>query len=119
MGVGAGVLLACWGLSFFWHVDDAVVRRLEAIAKQTAINWRLVPSFWRFAAAADLGLPWYIRICIKSRADTLANLPDRARWIPARGCGHIGNETVAREPALLNDGGLFNVSPCSRSLHTG
>lgn len=36
MGVGAGVLLACWGLSFFWHVDDAVVRRLEAIAKQTA-----------------------------------------------------------------------------------
>jgi hypothetical protein len=33
MGVGAGVLLACWGLSFFWHVDNAVVRRLEAIAE--------------------------------------------------------------------------------------
>jgi hypothetical protein len=36
MGVGAGVLLACWGLSFFWHVDNAAVRRLEAIAEQTA-----------------------------------------------------------------------------------
>ncbi len=36
IGVGAGVLLACWGLSFFWHVDDAVLRRLDAIAKQTA-----------------------------------------------------------------------------------
>jgi hypothetical protein len=36
VGVGAGVLLGCWGLSFFWHVDNALVRRLEAIAKQTA-----------------------------------------------------------------------------------
>jgi hypothetical protein len=36
IGIGAGVLLACWGLSFFWHVDDAVLRSLDALAKQTA-----------------------------------------------------------------------------------
>jgi hypothetical protein len=29
--------------------------------------------------------------------------------VPARGCGHFGNETVAREPALLTNGGLFHV----------
>ncbi len=34
MGVGAGVLLACWGLSFFWRYDDPVVRKLEAVAQQ-------------------------------------------------------------------------------------
>ena len=36
IGVGGGMLLACWGLSFFWHVDDAVLRRLDALAQQTA-----------------------------------------------------------------------------------
>jgi hypothetical protein len=36
IGLGLGVLLACWGASFFWHIDDAVVRRLDAIGKQTA-----------------------------------------------------------------------------------
>jgi hypothetical protein len=36
VGVGLGVLLACWGASFFWHIDDAVVRRLDGIGKQTA-----------------------------------------------------------------------------------
>jgi hypothetical protein len=31
MGIGAGVLLACWGLSFFWHYDSPVLRKLETI----------------------------------------------------------------------------------------
>jgi hypothetical protein len=34
VGVGAGVLLACWGLSFFWRYDDPVVGKLEAVAQQ-------------------------------------------------------------------------------------
>jgi hypothetical protein len=28
--------------------------------------------------------PWYLQICIKSRADALANLPNPARWYPVR-----------------------------------
>ena len=36
VGVGLGVLLACWGASFFWHPDDAVLRRLDAIGEQMA-----------------------------------------------------------------------------------
>jgi hypothetical protein len=31
IGIGAGVLLACWGLSFFWHYDSPVMRKLEAM----------------------------------------------------------------------------------------
>ena len=36
VGVGAGVLLACWGLSFFWRYDDPVVRKLEALTQELA-----------------------------------------------------------------------------------
>jgi hypothetical protein len=32
-------------------------------------------------------------ICIKSGADALANLPNQGKVVPARGCGHFGNET--------------------------
>jgi hypothetical protein len=34
VGAGAGVLLACWGLSFFWRYDDPVAGKLEAVAQQ-------------------------------------------------------------------------------------
>jgi hypothetical protein len=34
VGIGAGVLLACWGLSFFFHYDDPVVKKLEALGTQ-------------------------------------------------------------------------------------
>jgi hypothetical protein len=40
--------------------------------------------------------PSYGANCIKSRADALANLPNRARWSPAREMRPVGNETVAR-----------------------
>ena len=32
-------------------------------------------------------------LCIKSGADALANLPNLGKVVPARGCGHFGNET--------------------------
>jgi hypothetical protein len=32
-------------------------------------------------------------MCIQSRADALANLPNLGKVVPARGCGHFGNET--------------------------
>jgi hypothetical protein len=31
LGIGAGVLLACWGLSFFFHYDSSIVTRLAAL----------------------------------------------------------------------------------------
>ena len=31
VGVGTGVLLACWGLSFFFHYNDPVVKKLDAL----------------------------------------------------------------------------------------
>jgi hypothetical protein len=34
VGVGAGVLLASWGLSFFWRYDDPVLHRLDALTHQ-------------------------------------------------------------------------------------
>jgi len=34
IGVGLGVLLACWGLSFFWHRDDPVLHRLDSVVGQ-------------------------------------------------------------------------------------
>ena len=43
-------------------------------------------------------------ICIKSGADALANLPNLGKVVPARGCGHFGNET-----------GRANVSPPRRN----
>jgi hypothetical protein len=45
--------------------------------------------------------------CIKSRAEALANLPDQARWSPARGCGHLrqrngrANVFSSRRPSPL------------------
>ena len=43
----------------------------------------------------------YNSVCIKSRADALANLPNRARWSSRKGDAAIfGNETVARMSAL-------------------
>ena len=35
----------------------------------------------------------YYGVCIKSGADALANLPNLGKVVPARGCGHFGNET--------------------------
>ena len=32
-------------------------------------------------------------ICIRSGADALTNLPNLGKVVPARGCGHFGNET--------------------------
>jgi hypothetical protein len=34
VGVGAGVLLACWGLSLFFHYDSPVVKRLDDLGAQ-------------------------------------------------------------------------------------
>jgi hypothetical protein len=34
VGIGAGVLLTCWGLSFFWRYDDPVLHRLDVLSHQ-------------------------------------------------------------------------------------
>jgi hypothetical protein len=34
VGVGTGVLLVCWGLSFFLHYNDPVVKKLDALYAQ-------------------------------------------------------------------------------------
>jgi hypothetical protein len=48
--------------------------------------------------------------CIKSRADALANLPNLGKVVPARGCGHFGNETGrtnCQASSDETDGGFF------------
>ena len=52
---------------------------------------------------------WHHRACIKSRGwSALANLPNRARWFPQRGCGISATKRSREKPALPN-GGLFSV----------
>jgi hypothetical protein len=49
-------------------------------------------------------------MCIKSGADALANLPSLGKVVPARGCGHFGNETGPRvivSPSRETGGGFF------------
>jgi hypothetical protein len=49
-------------------------------------------------------------MCIKSGADALANLPSLGKVVPARGCGHFGNETGPRvivSPPRETGGGFF------------
>jgi hypothetical protein len=51
----------------------------------------------------------YSRLCIKSRADALANLPHRARWSPRKGDAALfGNET-----------GRAKVSPPCANITSG
>jgi len=56
----------------------------------------------------------YLGSGIKSRADALANLPSRARWLPRkRRCGRSGNQTgdATRQPSSVRtDGGFLHVS---------
>jgi hypothetical protein len=49
-------------------------------------------------------------MCIKSGVDALANLPSLGKVVPARGCGHFGNETGPRvivSPPRETGGGFF------------
>jgi hypothetical protein len=34
VGAGAGMLLACWGLSFFFHYDDPMIKKLDILSAQ-------------------------------------------------------------------------------------
>jgi hypothetical protein len=36
VGVGICVLLACWGASLFWRVDDGMAQKIDALSKKTA-----------------------------------------------------------------------------------
>jgi hypothetical protein len=56
-------------------------------------------------------------MCIKSGADALANLPNLGKVVPARGCGHFGNETGPRvivSPPRETGGGFFMSKRKSR-----
>ena len=44
---------------------------------------------------------WHHRVCIKSGADALANLPNRARWFPQGDAAKLATNRVARVSALL------------------
>jgi hypothetical protein len=57
-------------------------------------------------------------ICIKSGADALANLPNLGKVVPARGCGHFGNETGRANVSLPRETGggfCFEVARHTRS----
>jgi hypothetical protein len=110
-GIAAGVLLACWGLSFFFHYDSPVVKRLddlsaqlETLSKSEAETLKTL-TYNVGQLVQKIGQQGVKESAIEERLATIDERIDlalkRSQQIPSTGEGHTPDGAIIRRQVTV------------------